>query len=134
MILLDTHILIWWSLRSKRLSESQFQKLDSWSASNKLLISIISIWEVEMLDRKKKIQLGENFGKWTSKVTHSDILQVIPLSRELILAQRTLPENFHPDPADRLIVSTAKLLDLPLVTQDQKIIDSTACKIWSFTD
>lgn len=87
-----------------------------------------------MLDRKKKIQLGENFGKWTSKVTHSDILQVIPLSRELILAQRTLPENFHPDPADRLIVSTAKLLDLPLVTQDQKIIDSTACKIWSFTD
>ncbi len=132
MILLDTHILLWWVLNSKRLSGSEIKQLNKLSSSKKLSFSVISIWEVEMLDRKKKIQLGENFEQWALNISDPDILHSVPLTEEIVINQRNLPDSFHSDPADRLIVSTAKLLDVPLATKDQRIIDSGVCKIWSF--
>ena len=57
-------------------------------------------------------------------------MTVIGVVTKLVLAQRELPESFHSDPADRLIVTTARLLSVPLATFDFKIIQTASVAIW----
>ena len=131
MILLDTHVWIWWLLGTGQLSTIQRNKLDELAQNKQLALSWVSIWEAEMLERKSKISLNIPFDEWISKASSSEFMNVIGVDTKLVLAQRELPESFHADPADRLIVTTAKLLSVPLATFDSKIIFSKTVKIWS---
>ena len=131
MILLDTHVWIWWLLGTGQLSPTQRNKLDELAQNKQLALSWVSIWEAEMLERKSKISLNIPLDEWISKASSSEFMNVIGVDTKLVLAQRELPESFHADPADRLIVTTAKLLSVPLATFDSKIIFSKTVKIWS---
>ncbi len=130
MILLDTHIWLWWLWGSDRLSAREKRLLDSLSEKGKLAVSIISLWELEILERKGKIRLTIDFEDFIRKSTHSSIIRLVPLDVPIIIKQRLLPDSFHSDPADRLIAATALYTGFPLATKDQKIINSGVCDLW----
>jgi PIN domain nuclease of toxin-antitoxin system len=131
MILLDTHIWLWWLLGDGQLSDRERDSLDNLATNRLIAISWVSVWETEMLERKGRISLEPNFKIWIRKATSPDFISLLPADLEVVLAQRKLPENFHQDPADRLISATSILSGYKLATHDSRIIESGACKIWS---
>lgn len=131
MILLDTHIWLWWISDNSGMSVDEKEELDLLASRKQLYISSISIWEIEILDRKGKLSFSPNFELWMEKILKIDPVKILPIHADVILAQRLLPENFHGDPADRLITATSIKMGYPLATKDQKIIDSGACEIWN---
>lgn len=130
MILLDTHIWLWWLLGDGNLSPKERDSLDSKALTRELCISWVSIWETEMLERKQRITLQPDFQTWIRQAANPEFMTVLPVDLEVVLEQRNLPENFHADPADRLITATSLLSEYPLATHDGRIQKSGACEIW----
>lgn len=118
MILLDTHVWIWWLLGEGPLSDKERETLNEHASKNEIVISVTSIWEAEMLQRKGLIQLEPDFKTWINLATQKGVCTVIPIEKDVIVAQEKLPHNFPDDPADRLIVATALLNEYPLATKD----------------
>lgn len=131
MVLLDTHIWLWWLLGDGNLSESERESLNRQALEGNLFISWVTIWETEMLERKGRIVVLPDLVKWISKATQPEICRILPADVNVVLKQRKLPEDFHADPADRLITATAMLAECPLATRDRRIIQSDVCEIWS---
>lgn len=71
------------------------------------------------------------FQKWLTRATESRVLTVLPLDRDVVVALDALPTRFHGDPADRLIVATARSHGLPLATRDRAIRRSRTTQLWS---
>lgn len=100
------------------------------SNKKKLAVLVISIWEIELLERKGRIQLLPSLEKWLDIAINPHYLNIYPLDMQVIMAQRKLPRYFHPDPADRIITATSMLVDIPLFTHDDRIINANATQIW----
>jgi len=132
VVLLDTHIWLWWLLGDGDLSSKEREVLEQLAASNMLAISWVTIWETEMLERKGRIQLLPDFQTWIRLATKPEIITLLSADTEVVLAQRQLPDSFHGDPADRLITATSILSGYELATHDQRIVESEACSIWEF--
>jgi PIN domain nuclease of toxin-antitoxin system len=96
------------------------------ATKKKLSISVISLWEVAMLVKHKKISISVNMDSWFDEVESGSYVNVIPLSADIILESTRLGENFHKDPVDQLIVATARTKNLRLATCDRRIIESGA--------
>lgn len=131
MILLDTHIWLWWLLGDGQLTNRERDSLDHLAINRLLAISWVSVWETEMLERKGRISLEPNFKVWIREAASPDFITLLPADLEVVIAQRELPENFHQDPADRLISATSILSGFKLATHDSRIIESGACEIWN---
>jgi PIN domain nuclease of toxin-antitoxin system len=121
MILLDTHVWLWWLLDEGDLTEDERQTLDNSAANKEIAISAASIWEVELLERRGVIQLEPNIKTWIELATKPEVCKVIPIDKEVILAQEKLPPNFPEDPADRLIAATALYFEYGLATKDKRL-------------
>ena len=76
---------------------------------------------MELLERKGAIQLQPNLETWIELATKPEVCKVIPIQKEVILAQKKLPDNFPDDPADRLIVATALHYEYGLATKDKTL-------------
>ena len=83
-----------------------------------------------MLHSKGRIELPLPFPNWLRRATAPDMLTVIPLDAEAVIAVNDLRDTFHGDPADRMIVATARAHDLPLATHDEAIKRSRLVRIW----
>lgn len=130
MIILDTHIWLWWLLGDGSLSPKERQALDRKAADKELSISWVTLWETEMLERKGRIELKPDLKSWIAAATEPQIVTVLPADIELVIAQRQLPDTFHGDPADRLITASSLLSGYPLATHDRRIQQSECCDIW----
>jgi PIN domain nuclease of toxin-antitoxin system len=120
MILLDTHIFIWWLDDSPRLSQRHRQILQE-QQDNGLAISIYSCWEIAKLVEYGKLELKLSLEDWLGiALSHPNISQ-IDLTIPIIIKSTRLP-GFHKDPADQIIVATSIVLGIPLLTADEKII------------
>ncbi|MEX0845251.1 MAG: type II toxin-antitoxin system VapC family toxin [Balneolaceae bacterium] len=131
MTLLDTHIFLWWLSGKTKLTAAEHEALDVLSSQNRLCISAITVWEIEILDRKGKISLNPDFVSWIEKIINIPGFEILPITVQHVVTQKNLPASFHFDPADRLLSATSLITGYPLATKDQKIIDSETCKIWS---
>lgn len=131
MILLDTHIWLWWLLGDGNLTQKERNKLNLEASKKSVSISWVTIWETEMLERKGRIRLEPDFMEWIKEATDPNIITLLPVDREVVIAQRMLPESFHGDPADRLITATSLLSKYSLATHDNRIIESNCCPIWN---
>ena len=121
MILLDTHAW-WWSLTEpENLSKTAIKTIRQ-TKSDQRMIASISIWEFAMMAAKKRIRLKISVAKWLSQALQDTGLGVIEISPEIAVDACNLPGNFHVDPADRLIVATARVNNLQLVTKDEKML------------
>lgn len=129
-VLLDTHIWIWWLTGSAQLPKSQAAALDRLAASSIPCLAAISIWEAQMLVSLKRVQPVEHFESWIRKMTAPDTVRVLALDADVVCAVHDLPETFHGDPADRLIVATARTHGLAIATHDNKIRRSRLAPVW----
>lgn len=129
-VILDTHIWVWWLLPGSPLPDRERMALDRIATDNGILLPAICLWEAQMLHRKKRIELPVPFPTWLRRATAADMLNVLPLNADTVIAVDDLPAAFHGDPADRMIVATARVYDLSLATHDDAIKKSRLVKIW----
>lgn len=129
-VLLDTHVWLWWLLGSEELSKEERFALDRLAGRGGLRVAAVSLWETQMLHAKGRLSLNRPFDIWIRDATAVGVVQVLPLDVEVVIALDRLPSSFHGDPADRLIVSTARAHQLPLATYDRAIRKSRAVSLW----
>lgn len=122
-LLLDTHIWVWLINGDKRLSKRTLELIDQAAKENSLFISAISLWEMSMLVAKERILLDMPVLDWILKSLKAPGINLIHLSPKLAVESCYLPGVFHGDPADRIIVATARVEELTLVSSNQKILD-----------
>jgi len=120
--LLDTHVLIWWLNDRKRLSPAQQEVVASVRPDKPLLISDISLWEVATLHGLGRIRLALPLREWLDKATAPPLVQRQGVSPAIATEVAALPDSFHRDPADRILVATARVLGATLLTQDRRIV------------
>ena len=129
-VLLDTHIWVWWLTPGSPLTRTEREAFDVAAERREVCLAAISLWEAQMLYRKRRLELPLPFSDWLARAADSQIVSVIPLDLETVLALDSLPHSFHGDPADRLIVATAKAHALPLATRDTRIRRSRMVRLW----
>lgn len=121
MIILDTHIWVWWVNGSPELSPAKAKILSS-SEAEGLGVSIISCWEVAKLVEKGRLALALPVGQWIDQALAYPGICLLPLEPRIAVASTNLPQPFHSDPADQIITATAREMDCPLATDDGKIL------------
>jgi PIN domain nuclease of toxin-antitoxin system len=118
VIVLDTATWIWRASDPKRLSRSARRAIDR---AEHALVSAISVWEVAMLVAKRRIQLDRPIEQWVDTALALPGIQLAPLAPAIAVRSTKLPGEFHPDPADRIIIATALENAVPIVTPDDRI-------------
>ena len=121
MIILDTHVWIWWVSNPENLSLRARKLLDSALENDTILISSISTWEVALLVAKDRLKLTMEVADWINKSERLPCITFIPVDNAIAIKSASLPEPFHVDPADRIIVATSLIIGAPLVTKDKRI-------------
>jgi PIN domain nuclease of toxin-antitoxin system len=121
LIVLDTHALIWWVANDPTLSKKAKNAIDRELAGGDIIVSSITAWEIAMLVEKGRLVLAMDVGNWLYTVAQIGVVHFHPVDVEIATKSVSLPGEFHNDPADRMIVATARKLAVPLVTKDEKI-------------
>ncbi|MEO6752458.1 MAG: type II toxin-antitoxin system VapC family toxin [Chthoniobacteraceae bacterium] len=121
MIILDTHIWVWWVHGDPALPASIRALLDS-SETTGIAVSAISCWEVAKLVERGRLTLPCPVLDWLQQALSYPGVRLIELSPRICAESAQLPGEFHRDPADQIIVATARILDAPLVTVDGKLL------------
>jgi len=119
-LLLDTHIWYWFVIGDKTLSNKNIELINTAATEDALYLSSISIWEIAMLESKERIHFKLPILQWIEESLKAIPLQLVPLHPAISVESCYLKE-FHGDPADRMIVATARVENLTLMTRDKKI-------------
>lgn len=121
MIVLDTHTLVWWVSGDRKLSAPAADAIAAEVDGGRILVSSISTWELTMLTARGRLALSMEIGQWLATLGELDAVEFVPVDNEIAIRSVELPGEFHADPADRIIVATARRFAAPLVTADEKI-------------
>ncbi len=128
MILLDTHAWIWWLAQPESLSDAAYaavgRAVATWevgSGGAGLAVSSISVWELAMLVERGRLELTTTPTEWVERCESLPFLSFVPVDNRVALRSVSLAPSFHADPADRVIVATALVHDMTLVTKDERI-------------
>ncbi len=121
MIVLDTHIWVWWVQQDARLTQNHHHWLQTYQSSG-LGVSLYSCWEVAKLVECDRLVLPPPLESWFASALAYPGVCLLDLTLP-ILIESTRLQGFHKDPADQIIVATARTLSVPLLTADTKILD-----------
>ncbi len=121
MILLDTHIWIWWVHGDESLSARLAKRLEQ-DESLGLGVSVISCWEVAKLVEYGRLELPCAVPEWFEQALNYPGVRLLELTPEIAFESTRLPGDFHRDPADQIIVATARVHNISLATADTKIL------------
>jgi PIN domain nuclease of toxin-antitoxin system len=127
MIVLDTHIWIWWVDGNERLTQDQHQQIQE-NQSGGLGVSVISCWEVAKLVELNRLELSCSVKDWIEQALIYPGVRLLNLTPEIAIKSTQLPGSFHRDPADQIIVATARIWDCPILTADSKILNYSYVK------
>lgn len=124
-LLLDTHVWLWLAFGTpEKLRPATRKALERASAFSPLLVSIICVWEVALLESKKRLRLPMPVNEWVERALDRPDIRLLGLEHATtVIDSCRLPGDFHSDPADRLLVATARRENAVIVTQDRKILD-----------
>ena len=122
MIVLDSHAWVWWVHGDERLTASQRESIGA-SEADVIGVSAISCWEVAKLVQQGRLELPCPLEQWFEQALNYPGVQLLPLTPEVAIESTRLPGEFHRDPADQMIVATARIHDCPLVTSDGKLLE-----------
>jgi PIN domain nuclease of toxin-antitoxin system len=120
VILLDTHVWVWWVHGDAQLPKSYYDCIQAYE-NDVLGVSIISCWEIAKLVEYRRLILPIPIAEWFEKALAYPGIQLLELTPRIAVESTQLPGAFHRDPADQMIVATARVHDCPLVTVDEKI-------------
>jgi PIN domain nuclease of toxin-antitoxin system len=122
-LLLDTHVWIWLVEGvAARLSARCISALRQASRDSRIWVSAISVWEVALLESRSRITLSEECPEWVARALSRPGVHFAGLEPSIAIESTRLPEPLHGDPADRILVATARHLDATLVTSDREIL------------
>ncbi|MBU0675813.1 MAG: type II toxin-antitoxin system VapC family toxin [Proteobacteria bacterium] len=131
MIVLDTHVWLWWLSNPELLSPKAAGVIEKAVAGGEVHISSISAWEIAMLVDRGRLELTIDWRDWIRKSESLPFITFVPVDNTIALRSVSLPGDFHQDPADRIIVATALTLGAGLVSRDGKIRKYSQVKtIW----
>ena len=122
MILLDTHIWFWALHDAAELSKTHRSLIEESQRKGEAFVSSFSFWEIAKLVHAGRLRLFQDIDDWFQVAISDSTIQVVPLTPQILISSTNLPGKFHRDPADQLIVATARVYDCPLVTVDTKIL------------
>jgi PIN domain nuclease of toxin-antitoxin system len=125
-LLLDTHVWLWLVRGEGSLPAAVLERIFETAGAFSLFLSVISIWEVSMLDAKRRIVLNLPCLQWVRTALQRSGAAPVPLTPEIAVECHNLPAWPHNDPADRILVATARQEGLTLVTRDRTILDYAA--------
>lgn len=121
-LLLDTHIWLWFANGETSLSSASRKLINKAAETQSIFISAISVWEVAMLATRGRIQLGQSCAYWIKQALAPAAINLLPLSPEISVESCYLPKEIHSDPADRILIASARLEQLSLITKDEKLL------------
>jgi len=122
-LLLDTHVWVWLlNGDDAKLGPRATAAIESAAVRSVLYVSAISVWEVGMLESKGRIRFSCDCLDWVRQALSAPGMRLLPLTPEIAVASTRLPGQFHGDPADRILVASARLHALGLVTHDERIL------------
>jgi PIN domain nuclease of toxin-antitoxin system len=124
IILLDTHVLLFWLGRDPRLTSAQARAIESATADAPLLVSDITLWEVATLVNRGRIRLRWPLRDWLEMAVAPPLVRRMTISPAVAAEVAELPATLHRDPADRIIVATARSAGAAVATTDRRIMDS----------
>ncbi|SOB80114.1 PIN domain nuclease, a component of toxin-antitoxin system (PIN domain) [Sphingomonas guangdongensis] len=124
MVLIDTHVLIWSVQDDPRLGPKARAVIaeEQERSDGAVMVSAITPWEIAMMAGKGRLTLGRELREWMTLALNRKRVRIAPLEPEIAIDAGTLPGELHGDPADRIIIATARTLVCPLLTMDDKII------------
>jgi PIN domain nuclease of toxin-antitoxin system len=115
-LLLDTHIWLWSLSDPNRIGRGVLTRLRD--RENELWLSPISTYEALTLHQKRRFEIDGDLEDWLARATAG--IREAPVTHEIAFVARQLP--MHQDPADRILAATAEVLDLTLVTADERLL------------
>lgn len=122
MIVLDTHIWIWWVHGDERLTQRQMEIIQA-HEDDEIGVSAISCWEIAKLVERGRLDLPCPLEDWFDLALSYPGIRLIELTPAIAIESTRLPGEFHRDPADQIIVATARIHGCPLVTSDSRILE-----------
>ncbi len=124
MILMDTCAIIWDALEASKLSDKAFSAIEKADEHNALIISDISIWEISMLIKKKRLKVDSTATAFLNLFLQSRNVSVQSISPEIAELSVNFDHNINNDPVDRIIAATSIICNAQLVTADQNLLTS----------
>jgi PIN domain nuclease of toxin-antitoxin system len=128
MIILDTHIFVWWIHKDPQLTAEQIKLIQDNEITG-LGISAITCWEIAKLVELKRLILSCSITDWFNQALLYPGIQILELTPKIAIESTQLPGSFHKDPADQIIAATARIYDCPILTNDSKILNYPHIKI-----
>lgn len=129
--LLDTHVWVWWHMTPKTLSGRVRSLIRSTRRYEELLLSAISPWEFAKLLEKGRLGISCDPEAWIREALEMPRLRLVPLSPVLAYRSTVLPPPIHDDPADQIIVATAREENATILTSDERIRSYPHCRsLW----
>ncbi len=122
-ILFDTHAWLWFVAGDIKIDPKIITLVEKSREMNSLYLSSISLWETSMLIKKERVNVNQPTLSWIKSAIKTSNIHLIHITPEIAYESTELPNNFHGDPADRIIVATARVMDLIILTRDHKILD-----------
>ena len=121
--LLDTHTWIWWNMRPQNLSRKVAKLIADEDGYEELLLSAISLWEFSKLLEKGNLGISYNPEEWIDVALEMPKLRLVSLTPMIAYRSTILPRPFHDDPADQLIVASAREENAVILTKDERILN-----------
>lgn len=126
MIVIDTHVLIWMIEGDPQLGSRARALIETELGVGEVCIAPITLWETAMLVDKNRLSLARPIDGWFDEVLAVPGFRLAELTVAIGIDAGTLRGNIHGDPADRLIIATARVLKCPVLTGDEKVLDYAA--------
>lgn len=126
-LLLDTHVLIWWSSNSDKLTNKVYDLITD--TNNSLMFSIASVWEMQIKSQLGKLNLIAPIPELIANQQQVNKIQILPIELNHIYVLKDLPDN-HRDPFDRIIIAQALFEKMPVVSKDEIFDAYPVDKIW----
>jgi PIN domain nuclease of toxin-antitoxin system len=123
-LLLDTHVWIWLNEGGSELGDGVVRRIGRAAAQGLAFVSVMSVWEVGLLHAKQRVALGLALPTWVQRALAPPIT-LCALTSEIAVSCHQLA-GLHNDPVDRVLVATARIEGLMLVTRDRAILDYAA--------
>ena len=122
--LLDTHVWLWLQSGNRHYISREFvEETTEWQRQGRLFVSAVSVWEIALLVSKGRLNLFCSVEHWLQRATEGHGMRLLPLSTEVLIESTRIPDLPHRDPADRMLIATARMADMTFVTRDGTLLE-----------
>lgn len=132
LIVLDTHVWVWWLDDPGKLPRPAREVVERAAADRALYVSTISTWEIALLASRDRLRFTMEADDWIAKCEALPFLHFVPVDNAIAIRSGRLPQPFHKDPADRIIVATAMMMGATVVSSDARMLKYPHVKtVWA---